>query len=226
MPEAVRLQCGRVVISTVCWLLSNAGNNLFGDEAPQKVLAAASRYGLYCLTGEFTGAYPDRSIDFEIRTGLRVVSTGTMRVGDMNGIQVFLSEDAKHIVLCDAHVGVSIYDSQGTRLSHYDVNQILSRRERGTRPGTSGCHPEGVWCRETEPVTFVGTNYARVATHSGRAVEFDLQSGRLARIDEESTTADDFRYWSYLMLAAVLSVILLGVLGRNYIQLLRKGSSL
>ncbi len=222
-----RISCFQAAKALICvgsWIACG-GSTLHSDERLQEVVNAISQNRTFVVAGEFTGTAPDRSIHFEIRSGLRLVSTGTMNVGSLNGLRAYISNDGKHIVLCNENVGLTIYASDGTELSNYDGNQLLSRRERDCRPGATGCHPEGNWCQDTNPVTFVTDNLVRVTLHSGRTIDFELQSGRIGRVGEEYLAADEFNYSLWLMVAVVIGIFRLGILGWNHFQGLRTGNS-
>lgn len=174
-----------------------AGSNVgLADCFPQEQIRGVSPNGAYELVIE---RVPTER--FTLREHGKVVTAGSFESSGHH-LTAFIDDTGSFLVLHDAYEGLAVYDSHGQRLGSFTPDDLLSIRERWTRPGRWACHPEGRWAHEYRQLSFVRAGAAiAFATHSGRTIAIDLRSAQIEHADPDRLQ---------LALLAVLPIMFLG----------------
>ena len=123
--------------------------------------------------------------EFSLRRNDTIASTGVI---DLHGhhMHAMINDTGSYFVFYDVYEGIAVYDSQGRRIGNLTVDELLTLRERATRPGSWGCHPEGLWAKEFRPLSFVqGGTTIEAITHAGRRITIDLPTARIVRSETD-----------------------------------------
>jgi hypothetical protein len=150
----------------------------FADCRPQDQVVGLSADQVYRL--DITRLSHERS-EFTFRRHDVIVGTGPIDVQGHHQSAI-VADTGSYFVLHDVYEGLAVYDSQGRRLAGFTGDDLLSWRERATRPHKWACHPEGRWARESSAVSFSDNGTAvEVITHAGRRITIDPATGQIVR---------------------------------------------
>jgi hypothetical protein len=150
----------------------------FADCRPQDQVVGRSSDHVYRL--DLKRLSHERS-EFTFRRNAVIVGTGPIDVQGHH-LTAIVADTGSYFVLHDVYEGLALYDSQGRRLAAFTGDDLLSWRERATRPHKWACHPEGRWARETGAVSFSDNGTAvEVITHAGRQITIDPATGQIVR---------------------------------------------
>lgn len=150
------------------------------DCLPQEQIRGVSPNGAYELR-----IARDSTEQFTLREHGNIVTAGSLESSGHH-LTAFINDTGTFFVLHDAYEGLAIYDFHGQRLGHFASDDLLSIRERWTRPGKWACHPEGRWAPEDKPLSFVHDGAAiAFVTHSGRTIVIDLPSAQIEHADPD-----------------------------------------